>query len=50
MHRIERLELDLPDDKVPSLSLRFTMKTGLEPFSVLTRHLAARLHATGEPT
>jgi hypothetical protein len=40
MHRIERMELDLPDGGIPSLSQRFTSKTGLDPASVLTRPLA----------
>jgi len=31
MHRIERVELDLPDGGLPSLSQRFLTKTGLEP-------------------
>ena len=31
MHRIERVELDLPDGNLPSLSQRFFAKTGLEP-------------------
>ena len=31
MHRIERVELDLPDGSLPSLSQRFLSKTGLEP-------------------
>jgi hypothetical protein len=31
MHRIERVELDLPDGSLPSLSQRFLAKTGLEP-------------------
>ena len=31
MHRIERVELDLPDGSLPSLSQRFFAKTGLEP-------------------
>lgn len=31
MHRIERVELDLPDGSLPSLSQRFVAKTGLEP-------------------
>jgi hypothetical protein len=31
MHRIERVELDLPDGSLPSLSHRFFAKTGLEP-------------------
>jgi hypothetical protein len=39
MHRIERVELDLSDGNIPSLSQRFTAKTGLDPASILTRHL-----------
>jgi hypothetical protein len=35
MHRIERVELDLPDGSLPSLSQRFTAKTGLEPAAIL---------------
>lgn len=35
MHRIERVELDLPDGSLPSLSQRFFAKTGLEPSVVL---------------
>jgi hypothetical protein len=35
MHRIERIELDLPDGTLPSLSQRFSAKTGLEPAQVL---------------
>lgn len=31
MHRIERVELDLADGTLPSLSQRFVAKTGLEP-------------------
>jgi hypothetical protein len=31
MHRIERVELDLPDGNLPSLSQRFSAKTGLIP-------------------
>jgi hypothetical protein len=31
MHRIERVELDLPDGNLPSMSQRFLAKTGLEP-------------------
>lgn len=37
MHRIERVELDSSDDNIPSLSQRFTAKTGLDPASVFTR-------------
>lgn len=35
MHRIERVELDLPDGNLPSLSQRFLSKTGLDPSAVL---------------
>ncbi len=36
MHRIERVELDLPDGSLPSLSQRFLAKTGLPPSEALT--------------
>jgi hypothetical protein len=36
MHRIERVELDLPDGSLPSLSQRFLAKTGLEPAAALS--------------
>jgi len=35
MHRIERVELDLPDGNLPSLSQRFLTKTGLDPSAAL---------------
>ena len=35
MHRIERVELDLPDGNLPSLSQRFVAKTGLHPSVLL---------------
>lgn len=35
MHRVERMELDLPDGNIPSLSQRFTGKTGLDPVTLL---------------
>lgn len=35
MHRIERVELDLPDGGLPSLSQRFKAKTGLDPSAAL---------------
>jgi hypothetical protein len=38
MHRIERVELDLPDGSLPSLSQRFFAKTGLEPSAALAPH------------
>jgi len=36
MHRIERVELDLPDGNLPSLSQRFFAKTGQQPSALLT--------------
>jgi hypothetical protein len=44
MHRIERIELDLSDGSLPSLSQRFSAKTGREPSALLTPP------GTGEPT
>jgi hypothetical protein len=35
MHRIERVELDLPDGSLPSLSQRFSAKTGFHPAALL---------------
>jgi len=35
MHRIERIDLDLPDGNLPSLSQRFSSKTGFDPKMVL---------------
>jgi len=35
MHRVERVELDLPAGDVPSLSQRFQAKTGREAYAVL---------------
>jgi len=46
MHRIERMELDLPDGSLPSLSQRFLSKTGLEP----SLAPAARHHAAPDST
>lgn len=37
MHRVERMELDLPDGDIPSLAQRFTAKTGRDPAIVLVR-------------
>lgn len=36
MHRLERMELDLPDGSLPSLSQRFAAKTGSDPALLLT--------------
>jgi hypothetical protein len=46
MHRIERIELDLPDGSLPSLSQRFSAKTGLDPAALLGRPGSADRHAT----
>ncbi len=35
MHRIERVELDLPNGNIPSLSERFTERTGSNPSATL---------------
>src|SRR6201993_3588685 len=36
MHRLERVELDLPDGTLPSLSQRFLATTGLQPTTALS--------------
>jgi hypothetical protein len=41
MHRIERIELDLPDGNLPSLSQRFSAKTGLDPAVTLSSQLSS---------
>lgn len=38
MHRVERVEIDLPDGDVPSLSQRFASRTGLDAASALTEY------------
>ncbi len=48
MHRIERAELDSSDGSIPSLSQRFTEKTGLDPASFFTRRLTVGLPAAGD--
>jgi hypothetical protein len=50
MHRIERVELDLPDGSLPSLSQRFLSKTGLNPPQVLTPKLREDDGAVDHPT
>jgi hypothetical protein len=49
MHRVERMELDLPDGSIPSLSQRFTNKTGLDAATVLLRHGTATSQTVEEP-
>jgi hypothetical protein len=56
MHRIERIELDLPDGNLPSLSQRFSAKTGLDPAALLgsagvngrIASIRSAVHATGD--
>jgi hypothetical protein len=50
MHRLERMELDLPDGNTPSLSQRFTSKTGMNPAEVLIRHAAIDLQSSDPQT
>jgi hypothetical protein len=40
-HRMERMELDLPDGNISSLSQRFAAQTSLDPVAVFARHHAA---------
>jgi len=42
MHRIERIELDLPNGDLPSLAQRFTGRTGLQPAAIFRSPLAAK--------
>jgi hypothetical protein len=35
MHRVERMEIDLADGAIPSLSQRFFTRTGLDPRTAL---------------
>jgi hypothetical protein len=48
MHRIERIELDLPDGNLPSLSQRFLAKTGIDPRVTLnSRGLSGTIRQAG---
>ena len=47
MHRIERVEVDLPDGNLPSLTQRFVAKTGLEPSELLASSGIDRNQASG---
>lgn len=40
VHRIERIDLDLADGDIPSLTDRFAAKTSLNAVEVLSRHSA----------
>jgi hypothetical protein len=41
MHRVERMELDLPEGNIASLAQRFTQRTGQEAAQVLTGGFSA---------
>jgi hypothetical protein len=43
MHRIERMELDLPDGDAPSISQRFTSRTGLDAATQLLQYHTSQL-------
>lgn len=43
MHRIERIELDLSDGNLPSLSQRFSAKTGLKPAATFGSSIRKRI-------
>ena len=36
MHRVERIELDLPESSIPSLGQKFAQQTGQDPAPLLT--------------
>jgi hypothetical protein len=42
MHRVERMELDLPEGDIPSLAHRFTQQTGQDAADVLTGEFLVR--------
>jgi len=49
MHRVERIELDLPDGAIPSLSQRFAAKTGVEPVQILLHHGVPSAQSEAKP-
>ncbi len=48
MHRIERLELDLPEGTLPSLAQRFAQKTGMDPAPMLVSEFLPAASGNGE--
>ena len=46
MHRVERIEMDLPDGNIQSLAQRFAQKTGLDPAPLLVSEFLG--HQDGE--
>jgi len=51
MHRVERLELDLPEGTIPSLAQRFAQKTGQDPAPLLVSEFlpSATEYTPGDP-
>ncbi len=49
MHRIERIELDLPDGGLPSLSQRFLTQTGRDPGALLSSYAAKDFDRRTDP-
>jgi hypothetical protein len=48
MHRVERMELDLPEGNLPSLAQRFAQKTGQDPAPLLVSEFLASSRPTAE--
>ena len=48
MHRIERIEMDLPDGDVPSLAQRFSERSGLNAAEALGQFQVSHLAAAGD--
>jgi hypothetical protein len=48
MHRVERIQLDLPEGTIPSLSQRFQSRTGLRPEQVLLASMQNHARSNGE--
>ncbi|PYX63973.1 MAG: hypothetical protein DMG74_15080 [Acidobacteria bacterium] len=49
MHRVERMEMDLPDGSIPSLSQRFAAKTGVDPAVLLCAEYLTKGGPKGDP-
>lgn len=47
MHRIERIEVDLPDGNLPSLSQRFSAKTGMSPEEIFRSRAGGHITVAG---
>jgi len=47
MHRVERMELDLPEGNLLSLAQRFAEKTGQDPAALLVSEFAGNMAENG---